>query len=216
MTQAEPTVKLITRMPNAGGLNGMAALNGFSGTILVADTMNGSLYKVDVSTGANSVAIQNDAFARNPGTAQSFGINGVRMTGGNVYYTNSAKGTFGRVPVNGEGAATGDVEILGTLNTAAGTYDDLDLDCAGNSWIATHADMVSTVTSGGTQSNLTGGATPFNEPTSARFGRGAEAGVLYVVTTGDYDASTGKLSPGQLFAVDGLSSNISGGGFGCA
>ena len=210
MTQAEPTVKLITQIPTAEGLNGMAALNGFSGTILVADTILGAVYKVDVSTGAYSIAIQNDDFAPVAGHTPAFGINGLRMSGGDLYFTNSAQGLFGRVPVNGEGAAEGDVQILARLETSAGTYDDLDLDCEGNSWIATHTDMVLTVTTGGTQSNMTGGTTPFLQPTSARFGRGGEAGVLYVADYGSAEVF------GQLVAVDGLSSVVSGGGFACA
>lgn len=206
MTQAEPTVKLITQIPTAEGLNGMTALNGFSGTILVADSILGAVYKVDVSTGAYSIAIQNDDFAPNAAETPSFGINGLRMSGGELYFTNSAQGLFGRVPINAKGAAEGDVQILARLEASAGTYDDFDVDCGGNSWIATHNDMVLTVTIGGTQTNMTGGTTPFSQPTSARFGRGSEAAVLYVVN----DES------GQLVAVDGLSSVVSGGGFSCA
>ena len=212
MTQAEPTPKLIARISSAAGLNGMAALNGFSGSIMVADSILGSVYKVDVSTGAFSTAIQNDAFAPNPTETPSFGINGMRMSGGELYFTNSAKGTFGRLPVNGEGAAEGDVQILGQLEAAGTSFDDFDLDCTGNSWIATHNNMVFTVTTGGTQSNMTGGATPFVQPTSARFGRSSETGVLYVGNAGNGTVS----GPGQLIAVEGLSSVVSGGGSGCA
>ena len=207
----EPTVKLITPIPAAEGLNGMAALNGFSGSVLVADSKKSAVWKVDVSTGAYSIAIQNDDFAPNT-AAQSLGINGLRMSGGNLYFTNSAQGFFGKVSVNGEGTAVGDVQTLARLDSSAGTYDDLDLDCAGNSWIATHDDLLLAVTTGGTQSNMTGGATQFKEPTSARFGRGSgsETTVLYVANAGKGDAH------GQLVAVDGLSSVGSGGGSGCA
>ena len=210
MAQAEPTVKLITQIPTAEGLNGMTALNGFSGTILVADTILGAVYKVDVSTGAHSIAIQNDDFASDAAKTPSFGINGLRMSGGDLYFTNSAQGLFGRVPINAEGAAEADVQILAQLEASAGTYDDFDVDCGGNSWIATHNDMVLTVTIGGTQTNMTGGTTPFLQPTSARFGRGSEAAVLYVVNYGSADIF------GQLVAVDGLSSVVPGGGFSCA
>ena len=206
MNQAEPTVKLITQIPTAEGLNGMTALNGFSGTVLVADSILGAVYKVDVSTGAYSIAIQNDDFAPSATKTSSFGINGLRMSGGELYFTNSAQGLFGRLPINAEGAAEGDVQILARLDASAGTYDDFDVDCGGNSWIATHNNMLLTVTIGGTQTNMTGGTTPFLQPTSARFGRENENAVLYVVNDQN----------GQLFAVDGLSSVVSGGGFSCA
>ena len=205
----EPTVKLITAIEAAEGLNGMAALNGFSGSILVADSKKSAVWKVDVSTGAYSVAIQNDGFAPNSTPPQSLGINGLRMSGSDLYYTNSAQGHFGKLAINGEGAAQGDVQIISSLASAAGTYDDLDLDCTGNSWIATHNDMLVAVTTGGAQSNMTGGATLFNQPTSARFGRNTEAEVLYL-------ANAGEGAGGQLFAIGGLSSVGSGGGAGCA
>ena len=210
MTKSQPTVKLITPIPAAAGLNGMAALTGVSDTILVADSILGAVWKVDVSTGAYSIVIANENFAPNPPPTPFLGINGLRMSGGNLYFTNSAQGLFGRVTVNSNGAAEGDVQIMARLGGSAGLYDDLDLDCEGNSWIATHTDMVLTVTTGSTQTNMTGGATPFVQPTSARFGRAGETGILYVANAGNGEVS------GQLIAVNGLNSVVTGGGSGCA
>ena len=113
----------------------MTALNSFSGTILVADTILGAVYKVNVSTGAYSIAIQNDDFTPTAAETQSFGINGLHMRGGDLYFTNSVQGLFGRVPINSEGAAEGDVQILARLEASAGTYDDFDVDCRGDSWV---------------------------------------------------------------------------------
>ena len=209
MNQAEPTVKLITQIPTAKGLNGVTALNGFSGTILVADSIVGAVYMVDVSTGAYSNAIQNDDFAPDAAQIPPSGINGVRMSRGDLYFTNSARGLFGRVPVNYEGAAAGDVQILARLDASAAKYDNFDVDCEGNSWIATHPDMVLRVTTRGKQLNLTGGTTPFLQPTSAKFGRGREARRLYVTNFGSAEKF------GQLVAVDGLSPVVLGGGFSC-
>ena len=180
MNTAEPTVKLITKIPEAEGLNGATALNGFStGTVLIADSIAGGIWKVDVNTGAYSKIIENAAL--NPPTATSFGINGLRMSGNSLYFSNSGQGTIGRIPVNGDGSAAGAVEILANATSSSFKYDDLDIDSEGNVWVATHPGSINKVTPEGVQSNMTG----FANPTSARFGKGATVETLYVVDIGN-------------------------------
>ena len=205
MTAAEPIVKLITAIPEAELLNGAAALNGFTGTVLIADSILGAIWKVDVATGDYSKAVQNSAFAPNASepVGDSFGINGLRIFREKVYFTNSAQGTFARIPVNSDGSAAGDVEILArTAQPSLETYDDLDMDPEGNVWIASHSftaslfassNIINEVTPGGVQTNLT--STSFLLPTSARFGFEGE---LYVVNYGNSSVS------GQLVVVSNL------------
>ncbi len=195
MNTAEPTVKLITAIPDAEGLNGATALNGFTGTVLIADSILGGIWKVDVNTGDYSMIIQNEALA--PDTAassNSFGINGLRMSGESLYFSNSGQGTIGRIPVNGDGSAAGDVEILAHATSSSDKYDDLDVDSEGNAWVANHPNSINEVTMGGVQSNTTG----FEQPTSARFGRGAGSETLYVV---NYVGAKG----GEVVSVSNLS-----------
>ena len=195
MTTSEPTVKLITTMPDAGGLNGMTALNGFSGNVLIADSTLGGIWKVDVATGSHSMVIQDSHFANT--VTGSLGINGLRMFEGSLYFTNSVLGTYGRLPITSAGAAAGTVDILSRSPSTSDIYDDLDLSSAGNAWITTHSNAVTEVTAGGTQTNMTGNGNSFLQPTSARFGRGAEDQTLYVVNAGN----TGT---GQLVAVSSI------------
>ena len=190
MNTAQPTVKLITAIPEAQGLNGLAALNGFSGTVLVADSVLGAVWKVNVATGAYSMAIQNSNFAPSASApvGHSLGINGLRTFGNSLYFTNSAQGIFGSIRINPDGSAAGEVQVLARA-PASEIYDDFDMDPAGNAWITTHPGIINEVTRGGVQTTMTGEGTSFNQPTSARFGRGPQSGTLYVV-----DAANGQLT----------------------
>lgn len=190
MNTAQPTVKLITAIPEAQGLNGLAALNGFSGTVLVADSVLGAVWKVNVATGAYSMAIQNSNFAPSASApvGHSLGINGLRTVGNSLYFTNSAQGIFGSIRINPDGSAAGEVEVLATTPPSE-FYDDFDMDPAGNAWITRHPGIINEVTRGGVQTTMTGEGTSFQQPTSARFGRGSQSGTLYVV-----DAQNGQLT----------------------
>ena len=188
MNTPQPTVKLITAIPEAECLNGAAALNGFSGSVLIADSVLGAVWKVNVATGHYSIAIQHSGFASTPSVPQSLGVNGLRISANSLYFTNSAQGIFGRVRIHPDGSAAGDVEVLATRAQSTYMYDDFDIDLAGNAWITTHPGMIYEVTRDGVQTNVTGDASAFVQPTSARFGRGSQSRTLYVV-----DAANGHL-----------------------
>ena len=201
MNTAEPTVKLITTIPEAKGLNGAAALNGFTGTVLIADSILGAIWKVDVNTGAYSMAIQNSDLNPDPSVAegQSLGINGLRMADDSVYFTNSYQGTYGRIPINSDGSASGDAEILARTLSSSDLYDDFDLNSAGTAYISIHPNAINEVTTAGVSTNMTGDGSSFLQPTSARFGRGSEVNTLYVGNYGNGEVF------GQVVAVTNLS-----------
>ena len=185
MNTPQPTVKLITKIPEAKGLNGAAPLNGNSGTVLVADSILGAVWKVNVATGQYSIAVQDPALAPDASkpSGTSIGINGLRTDATSLYFTNSATNTYGRIPINSDGTAAGAAVILATASS--GILDDFDRDAQGNAWIATHHNAMTEVTSGGAQAPILGGSGMFVEPTSARMGRGAQTSTLYVVSSGN-------------------------------
>ena len=112
---------------------------------------------------------------------------------GSLYFTNSATGSYGRIPITANGTAAGQVEILAT---SPGEYDDFAFGTDGNVWIATYPGSLNEVGRGGGQRNFTSGR--MQEPTSVKFGRGSleEENMLYIVTHGE--PTTG----GQLIAVN--------------
>ena len=189
-----PVVKKIAAIPQAKILNGLTHLQDNPDIVLAADSEAGIVYSLNVVSGVSAVAIQNSALG--PGSA-SLGINGLHVdsTGNNLYYTNSALGTFGRIPINASnGQAKGAVTVLATA-PKGGNYDDFAIDSQGNSWITVHLDIVEEVTAAGVQSVVLN-STALLQPTSAIFAAGGQT--LYVVTDGDAENHT---QSGQVYEI---------------
>ena len=175
----------------------MTALDGGSPDIvLIADSVLGALWRVNVTSGEYDKAIDSPLFLNT--TNGALGINGLRSFQGSVYFTNSAQGTYGRVPVPYDGSLAGEVQIIATTGSPA-RLDDFDIDSEGNAWIATHPNSVIEVTAQGNVKNVTGeGGASIAQPSSARFGRGSNAQerTLYLATDGNQTAA------GQVIAVN--------------
>ena len=189
-----PNVKIISSIPEAAALNGIATLAGSPDIVLIADSARGAVWRLNIVTGDHSIAIQHPLFT-NSTTKSPIAINGIRTFGGMLYFLNSAQGSYGRVPITDDGSATGEVEILGRLDVPTAKYDDFAMDWEGNAWVATHPNALSQVTVEGRQRNVTGDSdtVTMTQPTSAEFGRGSkqEEKTLYITTSG-----------GQLIAIN--------------
>ena len=191
-----PTVKMVASIPEANALNGLTALKESPEIILAADSAAGVVRRLNMTSGEHSIAIQSPLFART--SMIPLGINGLRTFDGYLYYLNSAQGAYGRVPINADGSAAGEVEVIARINLPA-VYDDFDMDWEGTAWIATHGNMLNEITVEGKQRNFTGSgqSLEMTEPTSAQFGRGSKQAesTIYVTTAGN--ATVG----GQVVAV---------------
>lgn len=188
-----PKVTMIAAMPEANALNGMASLyGGPADTVLVVDSFQEAIWKLNVSSGEYSMAIESPLFGNT--SSNPMGINGLRSVPGYIYFFNSAQGSYGRVPIDDNVTVTGEVQILSRVDQPGQLWDDFDLDWEGNAWVATHAEGVYEVTVEGKQRNITG----IVEPTSARFGRGSkqQEKTLYLSTVGN---GTGG---GQIVALN--------------
>ena len=185
MNSPQPTVSLITKIPEAKGLNGAAALNRNSGTVLVADSILGAVWKVNVATGQYSIAVQDPALAPDSSkpAGTSIGINGLRTDATSLYFTNSATSIYGRIPINADGTAAGAAVTL--AQSSSGIFDDFDRSPQGNAWITTHPSSMTEVASGGAQTVVPGDGNVLVQPTSARYGTGAQANTLWVVSAGN-------------------------------
>ncbi|KAJ7878535.1 hypothetical protein B0H14DRAFT_2711416 [Mycena olivaceomarginata] len=182
-----PVVNKAADVPDGMFLDGLGAVPGEPDLVLGADTAAGRVWQINLRTGVVRIAAQDDAFA--PGaSAPAFGINGLHIRGGDLYFTNSQKKTFSRVPISVLGSANGTDE-----------FDDFVFDAAGRVWAATIPDTLTLffppARGNGMlgQLNAPGNPVQFDSPTSAAFGRGgaAQQHTLYVTT-----------QAGQLIAVD--------------
>ncbi|OMP84232.1 hypothetical protein BK809_0000164 [Diplodia seriata] len=201
LTRDAPTIAKAATIPAARFLNGVATLNATARTVLVADSSAGVVWRVDTATGRYGVALRDDTLAP-PANVSSgglaLGVNGVRYDGdgGYVYYTNTGKGLFCRVKVDG---ATGE---------AVGAYETIVEGFAGDDFaVGDGAAFVASSGSGGVVEKVwfgdgarevvAGGG--LDGATSVAFGRGeGDKDVLYVTTSG------GGVGGGKVVAVQGL------------
>lgn len=121
------TVKKVASISQGESLNGATILTGAPDIVLIADSALGAIWKVNITTGDSNKVIQDDLFA----ASDSFplGMNGIKTRGSNLYFTNSAQGIFGTVPISELlGTATGPVRTIATLPDNLLAYDDFALD----------------------------------------------------------------------------------------
>ena len=117
-----PRIRQLATFPNAGFLNGMAALN--SNTVLMADSFLGGIWSLNIYTGIKKLVFTDSSMN---GTATvATGINGIRVRPGWLYFTNSAKGTFNRIAIDLKtGEKAGQSE---TISSSLSGPDDFEID----------------------------------------------------------------------------------------
>ncbi|RKO89402.1 hypothetical protein BDK51DRAFT_26914 [Blyttiomyces helicus] len=195
-------VTKVVELTDAIGLNGMTALDKHAGTLLVADSTRGYVYRVDTLTGSYTKVQDDDSMKATIATALQLGINGMHVLDGMLYFTNSNHGTFYKVAITEDGTAAGPYEVVADLRTI---LDDFTLIKNGDSYITTDpGNTVEFVKADGTASLVAGSADSilFGGTTAAQFGRTrADNRVLYVTTNGGL-ASGKNIAGGRVLAVD--------------
>lgn len=192
MRSRRVSVSKIAKVLESGLLNGMAFLDNGNHTLLVADSDKHVIWRVNMRTGAYSVALADETMLPAAGAPIPIGVNGVEVRGGFVYYTSSTKGLLCRVPVDATGSATGPFEILATWTFV----DDFILDAGGTAYItAIDTNEIVRARPDGTTSVIAGGlnSTFVAGPTAVQFGRTRkDLDTLYITTSG-----------AQVFPVNG-------------
>lgn len=193
-------------VPDAKLLNGLATLN--PTTILAADSGNGQVWAIDTRSGAAKVVIS-DLLMKptSPTGGSSTGINGLRLRGSTLYFTNTAQAVLAKVQINTDGTPQGNAVILAHA-FAGTTYDDFAVrGPSGDVFLAANAANAITEVpaDGGAQTVVAGNvnSTRIAEPTSAAFGRGpGDKDTLYVTTAGGLGiVSADETVGGQVVAV---------------
>ncbi|KAJ7286280.1 hypothetical protein C8J57DRAFT_1287232 [Mycena rebaudengoi] len=194
-----PVATKIATMPplNDSVLNGLTKLPGRSDLLLASESVAGSVWEINIHTGASRIAIQDASMT--PGAAQGpiiLGINGLHVHDNSLFFANSARGTFSRVPLlhGAHVQAAGAVQTVAQIDPVGGP-DDFAIDCKGRAWVAVHPAALQLIdlVPGGGQTNVAGNASVFKDPTSVAFGRGdsIQKRTAYVTT-----------GAGQVVAVD--------------
>lgn len=182
-------------VPGATGLNGIAALPAMPRVVLSADSHDSCLHRINTLTRVVDIAFADPLLGHGP--TFEVGINGLKISNGYVYFTNSGQGTFARVKINDNGSKAGDVEIVARLAgepRIGHAFDDFTLDFDGNAYVTLHNNEIVKITPDGTQTTFAGGndSTVFRNPTSAATSLDGKS--IYVGTAG---ATAGK-TPGEM------------------
>lgn len=200
-----PKVTKITSIPEAGLLNGMAVLSPEDGTLAVAESLVGSVYRIDTATGDYNVIINNTYTKPGPTPA---GVNGLHVWRDFLYFSNAAQAKIYKIPINKNGTAAGNVTIVAEPEGFLEEYDDFAVDCQGNVYAATGAgNTIKKILADGSQ-ELVGGnvnSTAIAEPTSLVFGKGLwDKNVIYVgLAGGAADPVNGDVVvPGKVVALN--------------
>jgi hypothetical protein len=183
--------KKVASIPQAEALNGAATVIGNPNIVLVADSALGAIWRVDTTTGA-CVEIEKSGLLATSGNFP-LGVNGIRMYGSNVYFTNSAQGLFGKIPFSTQGTPMGNPAVITRTLSSNYTYDDFAMDSNGNAYVANHLNQLTKIPQHGAQT-LIESSPDFDQPSSAAFGRtpGSEC-TLYVVTGGTASNASGAV-----------------------
>ncbi|KAG8531955.1 uncharacterized protein KY384_003591 [Bacidia gigantensis] len=201
-------VSLTSHLPDDTGLpNGLLSLN--NQTLLLAESNNGTILAINTVTGASTVAINDPLLL--PANGNPIGINGLKLHGNTLYFTNSGLNTFNRVPIDlTTGAALGPATVIATGLTGKGiAYDDFALSSDGKRAFltTTGGNTVAEVdTETGGQRTVAGDfhSTEIAQPTGAAFGRGkGQKGIVYVTTAGGIAIPVNGYEKvgGQLLAI---------------
>lgn len=211
VSQSPAAISKIVDLPTARFLNGMTSIparagSGANSTILVSDTISGSIIHVDPTT-SQSTPLFTDLFnSTTLPLALQPGINGLRYVceTQTLYFTNTVKAAFGSVQLEVDFATAGlpTLTPAGEFNTIASGFpgDDFLVQPDGTAYISANpANTFFKVSPGGVVQTLAGGlaSTELVGPTSVAFGRRSDdSDVLYITSTGLATTITNRTSDG--------------------
>ena len=113
----EPATVSLVVAANSGILfNGMTrlALDDMR-HILVADSINGTVTRIDVTSGEAIIVIDDPKLSNSNETNLAVAVNGIHTHGDKLFFTNLNQGILGRVPIStSTGQQTGSIDVLAT------------------------------------------------------------------------------------------------------
>ncbi|KAH7088097.1 hypothetical protein FB567DRAFT_331338 [Paraphoma chrysanthemicola] len=213
---SNPSIRKIANVPEAMFLNGVIPLPGHPDILLIPDSQFGLLFRLNTRTSKSEVIANRPEFKPYPerqNKTVGFGINGVRIRDGYLYFSNSNLITIFRIALARDGyiAQNGKakVEIYADLSSATIFVDDFTFSDDGTLWaVANDGNTIVAVAPGGKKVRAVAGAydqLTVAGGTAAAFGRTkGDRDVLYVCTAGGLDAPVnGSVTePGKVVGVD--------------
>ncbi|KAH7316919.1 hypothetical protein B0I35DRAFT_479721 [Stachybotrys elegans] len=136
------SARIIARVPEAGFLNGVVVAPGSANLVLGADSLQGVVWRIDLTTGDSEISIDvAEMKPLDPHGVLRAGVNGLKVRNGHLYWSNSNLAGVYRIKTddNGYPAMGAATEQVFRLCDASGV-DDFNFDHEGNIYITTHID----------------------------------------------------------------------------
>ena len=180
-------VEKVVDIPQAQFLNGATVLSRKEGTLLIADSLFGTVFRVNTRSKEAKIIIEDTLFGITPASSL-LGINGLKLgRNGELYFTNSDQGLLGRISIRPDGTAKAKGEVLSREIVFA---DDFAVGKVGFFVTQNGPNQLSFVPPGGGKALVLVGPNDqpgLKGPTSAAIGKGKGKlgrGSLYVGTSG--------------------------------
>ena len=199
-------VSLAAPIPDVLAPNGLITLN--KQKILLSDSAKGLIFVVDLKTGISSIAISDPLLATNE--RLPVGVNGIKLRGHTLYFTNSAQKILGKIDIDLKtGAARGPATIIAHSlpNPPDLGYDDFAISNKGVAFVANGpGNFIERVDLKSGQQSIVAGevnSTEIAEPTAAALGRNGREDTLFVTTAGGllFPVNGDEVVGGQVVAV---------------
>ncbi|KAF6788471.1 hypothetical protein CSOJ01_15000 [Colletotrichum sojae] len=138
----DPQPALVASLPDAVLLNGAASVPENLHVVLVADSILGQAWRVDTRTGDVGVGVRVPEMGADQNDGPATGINGLKIRGGYLWWTNSATTTLYKIRLTPEGRAACGAEVERVAVLSASVADDFVFGPGdGNvAWVATNRD----------------------------------------------------------------------------
>lgn len=200
-------VEKVATVPDALFLNGSALLSREKGIILLADSIVGSVFALDVKSGKVDTWLKDRQLEKVTENPMMPGVNGIKIHKGHLYLSNTDSKTFLRAELlssNTTEYTAGKVEIVQEKLNA----DDFAFDEDGSAYLTTHVyeSVVKLDAADGKRSTVAGGLGDIvcAGTTAAAFGRTeGDRTSLYVTTHGGMSyREQSEVGPARLLRVE--------------
>jgi hypothetical protein len=105
-------VSKVATIPDARGLNGVAVLDHRKGLLLMADSLRGLIWRLNVHTGEVKIFTDDPLTKAPPSSQLPIGINGIKVRNGAVYFTNTDRGIIARLNIKNDGTPEGPAVVV--------------------------------------------------------------------------------------------------------
>ena len=182
-------MKRVAVFPDAMLLNGMTTLSRKTGLVLIADSIKGVTWLANVKTGAVKIAVDDPLMKPVANALFGLGVNGVKVRGGYLYFSNTNQGLLARVAISPDGTPKGMAQIVSSKTTG---IDDFCFDERGDVFVELNAINEQGLVPAGTGDVvILAGNSTLSAPSACAFGRGkGQEGKLYITSLGDFITGT--------------------------